>query len=69
MVLTTIKGKTNPIAKKLIQFTDPPIMNASVRVDCVNNSAVKVFVTPPMKLKKKKHSNQHKMKLHLFFHI
>lgn len=44
-----MKGNTIPITKKLIQFTDPPIMNAPARADCVNNSAVKVFVTPPVK--------------------
>lgn len=45
--LTTIKGKTRPIKKKLSQFTDPAIMYAAGRVVCVNSSVVKMLVTPP----------------------
>lgn len=50
--LTTIKGKTRPMKKKLSQFTDPAIMYAAGRVVCVNNSVVKMLVTPPRKKKK-----------------
>lgn len=50
--LTTIKGKTRPIKKKLSQFTDPAIMYAAGRVVCVNSSVVKMLVTPPWKKKK-----------------
>jgi hypothetical protein len=42
-----------PMKKKLSQFTDPPIMYAAGRVVCVNNSVIKMFVTPPAKDKVK----------------
>lgn len=51
IILTTMNGKTIPIAKQLIQFTDPPIMKAAARPDWVNNSVVRVFVTPPKDLR------------------
>lgn len=42
-----MKGKSIPIVKKLIQLIVPPIMKAAGREDCINNSAVRVFVMPP----------------------
>lgn len=50
---TTINGNAMPMKKKLSQFTDPPIMYAAGRVVCVNNSVIKMFVTPPAKDKVK----------------
>lgn len=49
---TTIKGKTMLMKKKLNQFTDPAIMYAAGRVVWVNNSVVKMLVTPPSWKKK-----------------
>lgn len=45
--LTTMKGKSIPMVKKLIQLTVPPIMQAAGREDCTKISAVSVLVMPP----------------------
>lgn len=48
-----MNGKTKPTKKKLSQFTDPEMMNAAGREDCVNSSVVRMLVTPPAKKGKK----------------
>lgn len=40
--------------KKLSQCTDPAITNAAGRAVWVNSSAVKMLVTPPLRMKKYK---------------